>query len=207
MLSHCVYISEEAFIYRKKGVVCLEDNRIIDLYWERSEQAVVETDRKYGKYCYRIAYNILANKEDAEESVSDTYMKAWETMPPKRPSILAAFLGKITRNLSISRWRGRTAEKRGGGEMALTLEELNECVSGSGEPEAVAQYKETAAAYRQFVGTLPETERNVFIRRYFFMDPVAVIAGAFGYSEGKVKVMLHRTRTKLRCYLEREGLL
>ena len=109
----------------------MDDSKIIDLYWQRSEQAIEETDQKYGKYCYRIAYNILTSKEDAEESVSDTYMTAWNTIPPRRPSVLATFLGKITRHLSIDRWRTRSAYKRGGGQIVLALDELEECIASN----------------------------------------------------------------------------
>jgi hypothetical protein len=106
----------------------MEDNRIVDLYWARSEDAIAETSEKYGKYCYAIAYNILSNTEDADESVNDTYLDAWHNMPPHRPSILSTFLGKITRRISIDKWRGRTADKRGGGEIVLALDELVDCV-------------------------------------------------------------------------------
>ncbi len=106
----------------------MEDDHIIDLYWARSEDAITETSEKYGKYCYAIAYHILSNAEDAEESVNDTYLGAWRNMPPHRPSILSAFLGKITRRISIDKWRGRTADKRGGGEIVLALDELADCV-------------------------------------------------------------------------------
>lgn len=106
----------------------MEDNRIVDLYWARSEDAITETSEKYGKYCYAIAYNILSNAEDADESVNDTYLDAWHNMPPHRPSILSTFLGKITRRISIDKWRGRTADKRGGGEIVLALDELADCV-------------------------------------------------------------------------------
>ena len=123
----------------------MDDQKIVDLYWQRSEKAIEETDSKYGGYCFSIAYNVLANKEDAEESVSDTYMAAWNELPPHRPSILAAFLGKITRNISISRWRSRSAYKRGGGEIVLALEELDECVADSQNVEADYIRREAAA--------------------------------------------------------------
>ena len=114
----------------------MDDSKIVDLYWDRKEQAIEETQKKYGSYCYKIAYNILTSKEDAEESVNDTYMTAWNTIPPRRPSVLATFLGKITRHLSIDRWRTRSAYKRGGGQVVLALEELEECVAS---PESVEQ--------------------------------------------------------------------
>ena len=107
----------------------MDDHQIVELYWNRSEQAISQTDQKYGRYCYGIAYNILANQEDAEESVNDTYMAAWDAIPPRRPSVLATFLGKITRHISIDRWRSRSAYKRGGGQITVALEELEECIA------------------------------------------------------------------------------
>lgn len=183
----------------------MEDQKIIDLYWQRSEQAIAETDAKYGGYCYTIAYNILSNREDSEESVSDTYLSAWRAMPPRRPGILAAFLGKITRHISIDRWRRRNAEKRGGGEMVLALEELESCLSDGVSTEDVLQKKELAVRINRFLDALPETERNVFLCRYWYVDPVKDIADTFGFSVGKVNSMLFRTREKLRRALEKEG--
>ena len=183
----------------------MEDQKIIDLYWQRSEQAIQETDSKYGGYCYCIAYNILANREDSEESVSDTYLSAWHAMPPRRPGILAAFLGKITRHISIDRWRRRTAETRGGGEVVLALEELNDCLSDGCSAEDAVQKKELTVFINRFLDALPETERNVFLCRYWYVDPVKDIADTFGFSVGKVNSMLHRTREKLRRALEKEG--
>lgn len=183
----------------------MEDQKIIDLYWQRSEQAIRETDRKYGGYCYAIAYNILSNREDSEESVSDTYLAAWQAIPPRKPNILSAFLGKITRHLSIDRWRRKTADKRGGGETVLALEELEECVSGENSVEERYQRKELAIAINRFLDSLPETERNVFLCRYWYVDTVQDVADIFGFSVAKVNSMLHRTREKLRGVLEKEG--
>ncbi len=185
----------------------MDDSSIVELYWSRSEHAIAETAKKYGKYCFSIAYNVLANSEDAEECVNDTYLKAWDSLPPQRPAILMTFLGKLTRNLSISRWRARNAAKRGGGEITLALEELNECVAATQTAESACMQKETVRAFRLFLDNLPETERNVFLRRYFFLDPIASIARDFGFTEGKVKSMLYRTRLKLRSHLEMEELI
>lgn len=183
----------------------MEDQKIIDLYWQRSEQAIAETDSKYGGYCYCIAYNILTNREDSEESISDTYLAAWRAMPPKRPGVLSAFLGKITRHLAIDRWRRRTADKRGGGEVVLALDELENCVSGDGSAEDVVSRKELIVAVNRFLDQLPEMERQVFLCRYWYVDPVRDIADTFGFSEAKVHSMLHRTREKLRRSLRKEG--
>lgn len=183
----------------------MEDQKIIDLYFQRSEQAILETDRKYGGYCYAIAYNILSNREDSEESVSDTYLAAWRAMPPRKPGILSAFLGKITRHLSIDRWRRKTADKRGGGEVTLALEELEDCVSGDGTPEAAVMRKELTVLINRFLDSLPETERNVFLCRYWYADSVQDVADTFGFSAAKVNSMLYRTRQKLRKVLAKEG--
>ena len=185
----------------------MEDQDIIDLYFARSERAISETDSKYGGYCYSIAYNILTNREDSEESVSDTYVAAWNAMPPRRPVLLGAFLGKITRRLSIDRWRARNACKRGGGEIVLALEELGECVSDGRSLESAVERKQLASACGRFLEGLPETERRVFLCRYWYMDSVAEIGEKFGFTASKVTAMLHRTRGKLRKALEKEGLL
>ena len=185
----------------------MDDEKIIDLYWSRSEQAISETDQKYGKYCYSIAHNILANKEDAEESVSDTYMAAWNAMPPQRPSLLATFLGKITRNLAIDRWRTQNRQKRGGGEITLALEELEDCIAAGQSVDGVMERKRFADVFNRFLDTLPEAERRIFLCRYWYLDPVAEIANRFGFSVSKVTSMLHRTRKKLRTVLEKEELL
>ena len=183
----------------------MDDKNIVDLFWQRSEKAIVETDSKYGGYCFSIAYNVLANNEDAEESVSDTYMAAWNKLPPHRPSILATFLGKITRNISISRWRSRSAYKRGGGEIVLALEELDNCVDGTQDIEASSDARELSACLNRFLDSLPKAERDIFLRRYWFFDPIAAIAESYGFTQSKVASMLHRMRGKLRKQLEKEG--
>lgn len=184
----------------------MEDARIVDLYWARSEAAIDETSAKYGKYCYTIAYNILANAEDSDESVNDTYLAAWNSMPPQRPSVLSSFLGKITRRISIDKWRSRNAEKRGGGEIVLALDELHDCVPFGTNVEQAVEAAELGKAIDRFVMTLPLMERRVFICRYWYLDPIASICQQFGFLQSKVKVMLHRTRNNLRNYLEKEGI-
>ena len=184
----------------------MNDKSIVDLYFNRDEEAITQTDKKYGRYCYSIAYNILTNKEDAEETVSDTYMTAWRAIPPRRPSVLSTFLGKITRHISIDRWRERSAYKRGGGEVTLALEELEDCVAGLQNVEMEYERKELIRAYVKFLDTLPITERRVFLCRYWYVDSVEAIAEKFGFSQSKVKTMLYRTRAKLRKQLAEEGL-
>lgn len=172
----------------------MDDQNIIALYWARSETAISETAQKYGGYCFSIAKNILTNHEDAEESVNDTYLTAWNAMPPRRPSILATFLGKITRRLAIDRWRYRNAYKRGGGEVTLALDELENCASQDSLEKAMDR-KELAVAF------------NSFLSRYWYLDPIADIAEHFGFSVSKVTSMLRRTRGRLRQALEKEELL
>ena len=183
----------------------MNDKSIVDLYFARSERAIEETAAKYGRYCYSIAYNILYNNEDAEESVNDTYMSAWDAMPPHRPSILSSFLGKITRRISIDKWRRHHAEKRGGGEMPIAIDELSECLSSGEDVESVYDKKQLANLIAAFVKMLPETEKKVFVRRYFYLESTTAVANRFGFSESKVKSMLYRTREKLRAVLTKEG--
>ena len=183
----------------------MEDERIVALYWSRTETAITETASKYGSYLNSISYNILFNHEDAQECVNDTYHNAWNSMPPHRPSILSTFLGKITRRISIDRWRNMRADKRGGGELNLALEELEDCVSGLGSVEDEIERGELTKLFNDFLNTLPATERRVFLCRYWYMDSIQSIAQQFGFSQSKVASMLHRTRAKLRVVLEKEG--
>ena len=185
----------------------MEDKQIVDLYLVRSEFAIQETRMKYGGYCYRIAYGILTNHEDSEETVNDTCLAAWNAIPPSRPLKLSAFLGKITRKLSIDRWRGASAQKRGGGEFPLCLEELKECVSGESSVEQRQMDREVVAALNRMVSRLPKQERLVFLRRYWYMDSIERISKTLGCSQTRVTTMLCRTRKKLRDELEKEGLL
>jgi len=183
----------------------MEDSSIVELYWTRSEHAITETASKYGKYCYTIAYHILTNPEDAEESVNDTYLGAWNSMPPYRPSTLSTFLGKITRRISLKKWRDKSRDKRGGGEVALALDELEECVPANTAAEDEIIARELARTLNQFVAALPDTERAVFICRYWYLDSIDQISREFDFSHSKVKSMLHRTRAKLLFYLRQEG--
>lgn len=185
----------------------MDDQAIIKLYFDRSEAALVQTDIKYGAYCYSIAYHILADREDSEESVNDAYLATWNAIPPRRPSVLATFLGKITRNISINRWKARSAYKRGGGEMDIALEELGECVAGGTNVEDAYAHKETVRAFRAFLDTLPDVERRVFLRRYWYLDSTKEICDRYGFSESKVKSMLFRIRKRLHAKFQKEGLL
>ena len=185
----------------------MDDTQIVELYWARKESAIEETETKYGPYCYSIAQNILQNPDDAKESVNDTWLDAWNSMPPHRPSVLSTFLGKLTRRISIDKWRRTTAKKRGDGEFPLVLAELEDCISDGKSIEEETERKLLADVIAAFVKDLPETEQKVFLCRYWYMDSVGSIASRFRFSESKVKSMLYRTREKLRVRLEKEGLV
>lgn len=189
-----------------RGGIKLEDSKIIDLYWARKEQALAETDTKYGSYCRTIARNILRNFEDTEECVSDTWLHAWNSMPPQRPGILSAFLGRITRNLSFDRCKYQQAAKRGGGTLPLALDELGECIPSAQRVEYALEQKELAAVIDRFLRTLPEKDCNLFLRRYWYVDSISVIADRYGMKENTVKSILFRTREKLRKFLGEEGI-
>ena len=190
-----------------KGDDDTDDQKIIELYCSRSENAIAETEAKYGKYCNAIAYGILRSREDAQECVSDAYLTAWNAIPPRRPADLGTYLGKITRNLSIDRLRTRSREKRGGGEMPLALEELEEVVAGSDSPENEAVRKELIASLNRFLGVLPRQERYVFVRRYWYLDSLTDISEKTGFSGSKVASMLYRLRGRLKKQLIEEELL
>lgn len=183
----------------------MDDKRIVELYFERSENAVAQTAMKYGGYCYSIAYNILYSNEDAEESVNDTYISAWNSIPPNRPTVLSSFLGKLTRRISIDKWRKQSAVKRGGGEMPVVLDELSECIAGGKSVEQELDSQQLSDVINSFVKALPDTEQRVFLCRYWYLDSVEHICKRFEFSESKVKSMLHRTRKKLYETLNLEG--
>lgn len=183
----------------------MSDEEIIALYFARDEQALVKTDAKYGPYCFRLANAILPQREDAEETVNDTYLKAWQTIPPKKPTVLRMFLAKITRNLAFSRWRNLTAQKRSGGEMELVLEELEECVGSKEEVGAELDAKELVHTIGKFLDTLPQQDQNIFLRRYFFLEDAGMISNRYSLRRDTVNQSLSRTRKKLKTHLIREG--
>ena len=183
----------------------MEDERIVTLYWERSEQAIAETEKKYDRYLEKIAHNILNNIEDSRESVNDTYLAAWNSMPPHRPSILSAYLAKLTRRISIDRFRYRTRDKRMGSEYAISLSELSDCVSGGNTAEEIFNAKALADAIGVYLRLQSREVQTAFLGRYYFLDPVKEIAAYLGMSESKVKSLLYRTRLGLKEYLEKEG--
>ena len=183
----------------------MEDNQIVQLYFDRNEEAISQTAVKYGKYCHTIAYNILRNFEDSEECVNETYWKAWHTIPPKRPQRLAAFLGKITRNLSLDAYRGYTAQKRGGSEMDMALDELGDCVASLGSEDEHFDEKILVDILNAFLASLSTEHRKIFMRRYWYVSTVKEIADEYGITESKVKMSLLRSRDRLRAVLEKEG--
>lgn len=183
----------------------MEDSQIVSLYWDRNEAAIDHTDKKYGRYLARIAYNILADREDSRESVNDTYLAAWNSMPPHKPQVLSTYLGKLTRRISIDLLRKRTSQKRSGGEFALSLEELDGCLSSGNTTEETVECQLLAQAIEGFLRQLNQQTRNVFIGRYYYLDSVKQIAGYCRISESKVKILLHRTRQKLWEHLQKEG--
>ena len=183
----------------------MEDAAIVELYWQRQERAIAETKTKYGTYCHAIARRILNDALDAEECVNDTYLGAWNAMPPHRPASLGTFLGKITRNLSLKRWRARSAAKRGSGEVALSLDELQECAGSRNDVEEQVEAEELARMIDTFLADLPADDRRMFVCRYWYFDAVGEIAERFGFTQSKVKMSLKRTRDKLATYLEKEG--
>lgn len=181
----------------------MDDTQILDLYFARSEQAILETDKKYGPYCYNIANHILASPPDAEESVNDTYYASWKLIPPRRPRRFRIFLGKLTRNLSIDRWRKSTAAKRGGGETQLLLDELADCVTGAESPETELLRKELTAALNGFLRALPEQDQTIFLLRYYYANTLPEITQKTGLSANQVKYILQRTRKKLAAQLQK----
>lgn len=183
----------------------MEDREIVALYWRRDEGAIRETRRKYGRYLAKIACNILSSREDGEEVVNDTCLRAWNSIPPSRPDSLAAYLGKTARRLSIDALRTRTREKRGGEEYALSLSELEECVPGGAGPEEQLELSLLAQAVNSYLRTLAPQARNAFIGRYFYLDSLKEVAARLGISESKAKSMLYRVRQGLKTYLTQEG--
>jgi len=184
----------------------MQDEKIVELYWQRSDEAIRETEKKFGAYCRTIAYNILQNGEDSEECVNDTWLGAWNSMPDRRPARLAPYLGRITRNLSLNRALAQSRKKRGGGEFAVALEELGDCVPSDDSPEKELERRELNRAISNFVAALPETERRVFLARYWYFAGVDDIAARLGFTHSKVASMLSRTRRKLKTQLTEEGL-
>ena len=184
----------------------MQDSVIIELYNKRDERAIVETQDKYGAYCMTIAYNILADRLDSEECVNDTYLRAWNTIPPEQPEQLRSYLGAITRNLSLDRYRKKTREKRGGGDMPLALEELDEIIAAPSDVEREYELRALGECINRFLHTrVSARDCDIFLCRYYFVYPIEQIAKQLKFSEAYVRNILSRTRRKLKTYLEKEG--
>lgn len=185
----------------------MEDIEIIELYWQRSQEAIGQTDIKYGGMCRGISYNILADHEDSEECVSDTYLALWQRMPPERPGHFRSFIAAIVRNISLKCLRSRLRQKRGGGEAALALEELDQCLASECSVEKSYEYKELTAVIETFLLSLSPADRDIFICRYWLFLPAAETAARLHLSKSRVNTGLFRTRKKLADYLSREGFI
>lgn len=182
----------------------MDDHAIVELYHRREERAIAETDKKYGTLCRSIALRLLGVREDAEECVNDTWFAAWDKMPPARPQSLGAFLGRITRNLSVSRWRRDSAQKRGGG-LELLLSELEDCVPAPGTVEETLERHQLGQAISAWLDTLAAEDRRLFIRRYWYGEAVKKLAAETGERANTLSQRLSRLRKSLRLFLESEG--
>ena len=182
----------------------MNDLNIIELYFARNEEAIKQTDIKYGRLCHSIAYNILNNNEDSEECVNDTYIGVWNAIPPTKPSNFMAFVCKITRNLSLKRLESMTRQKRSQPTL-ISLDELAEVLSDESISDGVSD-ENIGKLISDFLRKEKSEIRNVFIRKYYFFDSISDIARRYGFTESKVKNMLHHSRTKLKKYLIKEGI-
>ena len=184
----------------------MEDSEIVELYWERDDKAIFESGAKYGHNCRVVARSILHNQEDVEECVNDTWLGAWNTMPPNRPNKLRFFLARITRNLSFNKLKSKTTVKRGNGEIPVVLDELYECIPNPSTIEDEIEVRELERHINRFLYSLPERSCNVFLRRYWYVETIAEISTRYDMTPANVKVILSRTRCKLKDYLGKEGL-
>ena len=185
----------------------MEDREIVELFFQRDETAIREIEKKYSRYLTKIAQNILHNEEDCVESVNDTYLKAWNSIPPHKPEVLSTFLGKITRETSIDLLRKKNSVKRGGGQYDAVLSEMEDCIGTDSEPWQDVEVRFLVDVINKFLETLPEESRNIFVCRYYFMDSIKEIAAYGNYSQSKVKSILYRIRISLKDYLESEGFI
>lgn len=185
----------------------MDDNTIVDLYWARSEDAIAETNKKYGSYCWQVSYNILRNSHDADECVNDTWLRTWNALPPQRPARLQAFLAKIARNLSLDRWEQSHAKRRGGGQTFILLSELSDCIPASDSIEQTLTDQAVSTAISVWLKNQSPKNRAAFVRRYWYADSIHQAAKRLGLSESATKSLLHRLRRSLKVYLEEEGIV
>lgn len=182
----------------------MDDEKILDLYWARSETAISETEKKYGRYCYSIARQILGDEEDVKEVLNDTYLKMWNTIPPQRPSLLKSYAGMISRQLALNFYEKQHTQKRGG-QVSLVLNELEECIPDKNSSTDIVDAMALTDVLNRFLWSLPQRTRNIFIRRYWYMSSIAEIAADFSMKESNVTMHLLRTRKKLEKFLIKEG--
>lgn len=183
----------------------MNDHEIIALFFARQEKAISATADKYGRYCHTVAYNILFNRSDAEECVNDTYLGAWNSIPPQRPNHLAAYLGKITRNLALNRYKRNSVAKRGSGQVEIALSELENCIPDNAGVEQAVEDAVIVSVINRFLYADSPKNRNIFIRRYWYLCTIREIADSYEMSESNVKVLLFRMRSELKKQLEKEG--
>lgn len=189
----------------RKETKGMEDSRIVEMYWDRDEEAIRQSEKKYGRYCGAIAHNILFNRADEDECLNDTWIGAWNSIPPQRPEKLGPYLGKITRNAALNMYEKKHAEKRGGGQTALALDELAEVIGKESDAEKQAALSDLTDSINGFLRHIEKDARVIFVQRYWYMYSVEEIAKFNGFSVSKVKMSLARTREKLRVHLEEEG--
>ncbi len=182
----------------------MDDSMIIDMYWNRNEDAIEETNKKYGNYCFTIANNILNSKEDSDECVNDTWLRAWNAIPPKKPDRFRIFLARITRNLSFDKYKNKHSAKRSG-EMLYILDELSECISGGNTTDNEVDMKLLSESISGFLKTASQRDRTIFLKRYFYAEPVGVIAEKLNITAGNTSAVLSRMRNRLREHLKKEG--
>ncbi len=185
----------------------MDDTKIVELYWNRDEDAIAQTRDKYSNYCFSISHSILRNQQDCEECLSDTWLAIWNAIPPHHPLNLATFIGKICRRISLNKWRAMSADKRGGGEVPLSLDELEECIPDERSLRDTLEDKLIAESIDEYLSTLSETQRKVFVCRYWYFDSIEDISARFHFTQSKTKMMLKRTRDGLRDHLVKEGVI
>lgn len=185
----------------------MEDAQILQLFFDRNEDAITQTRNAYGTYCASVARRILDDGSDVEEILNDTWLRAWNSIPPEKPESLKLYLARIARNLSFDRFRSQNREKRGGGIVTVALDELRECIGESASPESALETKELQKAVNRFLSTLPKRDRGIFLLRYFYLESTRTIAGRYAIQEDLVRAILSRTRKKLKQYLIKEGLI
>lgn len=184
----------------------MDDKTIVEMYQNRDEKAIEETERKFKNYLFKIAFNVLSDFEDSRECVNDTFLCAWKTIPPQKPEKLSLYLGKIVREIAIDTYRKKQSKKRYVSQYAVALSEVNDVLSDDETPVSISESNLLKEKMNQYLKTLDEEKRNIFVSRYYFFDSISDISEYYGMSKSKVKSVLYRTRQELKQYLEKEGL-